>query len=79
LLHRSDESLFHQTYQQHGKYSINSKPHQITKSETGFSHSPLKYRAIVGKNMNAAYADTAPEAICKAALLAVMEGKDEES
>jgi hypothetical protein len=46
------------------------EPHQITKSKTGFSHSDNKYRAIVGKNQNVAYANTAPEAICKAALLA---------
>ena len=45
---------------------------QVTMSETGFSHSDLKYRVIVGKNQNVAYADTAPEAICKAALLAVL-------
>ncbi|WP_340398012.1 hypothetical protein NST50_14045 [Paenibacillus sp. FSL E2-0202] len=48
------------------------KTHQVTYSETGFSHSELKYRVIVGKNQNVAYADTAPEAICKASLLAVL-------
>lgn len=51
------------------------KTHQVTKSETGFSHSEKKYRVIVGKNQNVAYADTVPEAICKAALLACLEGK----
>ena len=40
------------------------------------------YRCLILDNrdrIGEAYADTAPEAICKAALLAVMEGNDEES
>ncbi|WP_339259547.1 hypothetical protein MKZ12_07160 [Paenibacillus sp. FSL R5-0713] len=49
------------------------KVHQVTRNEGGFSHSDLKYRAIIGKNQHAAYGDTAPEAICKAALLAVLD------
>jgi hypothetical protein len=50
----------------------NEKSHQLTFSEAGFSHSDLKYRAIVGRNQDVAYAKTAPEAICKARLLAVL-------
>lgn len=50
----------------------NEKSHQLTYSEAGFSHSDLKYRAIVGRNQDVAYAKTAPEAICKARLLAVL-------
>lgn len=50
----------------------NEKSHQLTYSEAGFSHSDLKYRAIVGRNQDVAYAKTAPEAICKARMLAVL-------
>ncbi|WP_091016040.1 BC1872 family protein [Paenibacillus amylolyticus] len=49
------------------------KVSQVTRNESGFSHSDLKYRVIIGKNQHVAYGDTAPEAICKAALLAVLD------
>lgn len=45
--------------------------HQITKSHTGFSHSELPYRAIVGKNQNVAYSDSPSRAITIASILAL--------
>lgn len=46
------------------------KTYQITYSESGFSHSGMKYRVIVGRNQDVAYSDIETEAICLAALIA---------
>ncbi|RGL39123.1 hypothetical protein DXC69_03795 [Paenibacillus polymyxa] len=48
------------------------KTYQITYSESGFSHSGMKYRVIVGRNQDVAYSDIETEAICLAALIAVL-------
>lgn len=54
------------------------KTHQVTFHENGFyQQSDMKYRVIIAKNQHVAYANTAPEAICKAALLAVMDKEAE--
>ncbi|MEE4577826.1 BC1872 family protein [Paenibacillus polymyxa] len=48
------------------------KTYQITYSESGFSHSGMEYRVIVGRNQDVAYSDIETEAICLAALIAVL-------
>lgn len=47
---------------------------QLTKM--GKETTGRQYRAIVGKNKNVAYAKTAAEAICKAALLAAFDATE---